>query len=79
MANRETDIPQKVQKGLGKRRDGVVLGSPEQKQQIDVGVGMEFPASIATNGDKRHTQSLWYQMGEFGEGVDEDTIDQLGA
>ncbi len=71
----QAGVPQRVQQGLGERRDRVRRPPLVQDQQVEIGAGRERPASVPTERDERDV------LGHPGGGreIAEAAIDELGA
>nr|WP_228579999.1 hypothetical protein [Acidiferrobacter thiooxydans] len=75
----EADIPEKAQEVFG---EGLGVGVPRavlEQQQVDIGGGMEFAASVASHRHERHRQGVWEQGLVSNVGLAQDLINQRRA
>ena len=77
LADFQADVPQQRQKALDGIAKGLMIGLVQQDQQVDVGVGMQFAATVAAD---RHQGDIGVETPiELLPGLLQDVIDEPGA
>ncbi|MNE28757.1 hypothetical protein D3C80_1222130 [compost metagenome] len=77
LADFQADIPEQGQEAFDGIAKDLVVGAVEQDQQVDVGIGVQFPPAIAANGHQGDIGVI--APVELVPGLLQDVVDQPGA